>query len=203
MTTAFVGIGTNQGDRLETVTSCVFVLDDLDDVAVEDVSAVYETEPVGVTDQPAFLNAVVRVATSLGAAELLAELHGVEAAYGRDREQEQRWGPRPLDLDLLLYGDDEIDEPDLVVPHPRLTERGFVLVPLLEVMPGGELPDGTPLTTALAALAPITGIDLHIRLEEVPGTQHRIQRPAGPGGPGAIPARDWTPPTGPDEGVER
>lgn len=202
--TAFLGLGTNVGDRLETLTSCLFVLDDVDGVAVEDVSAVYETAPWGVEDQDPFLNAVVRVRTTLAAAELLADCHRTEAAFGRDRDAEVRWGPRPLDIDLLLYGDDVIDEPDLVVPHPRLTERAFVLVPLMEVHPGGRIPpDGPRLTRALNALAPIDGVELHVRLSEVPGSGHRMQRPEGPGGPGAIMARDWERPEGAPPGVER
>ncbi len=201
--TAHLGLGSNVGDRLETLTSCLFVLDDTDGIAVEDVSGVYETDPVGVEDQEPFLNAVVRVRTTRSARDLLDDMHRTEAAFGRDRDHEQRWGPRRLDLDLLLYGDEVIDEPDLVVPHPRLTERAFVLVPLMEVMPGGVLPDGTRLTRAVSALAPITGIDLFVRLTDVPGTGHRIERPEGPRGPGPIAAEDWHPPEGPAPGVER
>lgn len=202
--TAFLGLGANVGDRLETLTSCLFVLDDATGIAVEDVSGVYETAPLGVEDQPSFLNAVVRVRTTLGPRALLADCHQTEAAFGRDREAERRWGPRPLDIDLLLYGDEVIDEPGLVVPHPRLTERAFVLVPLMEVHPGGELPpDGLRLTRVLTRLAPIEGMDLHVRLSEVPGTAQRVERPEGPGGPGAIPAGQWRRPEGPPPGVER
>lgn len=201
--TAFLGLGSNVGDRLETLTSCLFVLDETDGIAVEDVSSVYETAPWGVEDQEPFLNAVVRVRTTRSARDLLADMHRTEAAFGRQRDDEQRWGPRRLDIDLLLYGDEQIDEPDLVVPHPRLTERAFVLVPLMEVMPGGELPDGTRLTRAVSALAPVSGIEMFVRLSDVPGTGHRIERPEGPGGPGPIVAEDWRPPEGPAPGVER
>ena len=97
--TAFLGLGANVGDRLETLTSCLFVLDESDGVAVEDVSGVYETAPWGVEDQDPFLNAVVRVRTTLSPRELLAECHLTEAAFGRDRDREQRWGPRTLDID--------------------------------------------------------------------------------------------------------
>lgn len=201
---AFLGLGSNVGDRLETLTSCLFVLDDTDGIAVADVSAVYETAPWGVEDQEPFLNAVVAVRTTLGPRELLADCHRTEAAFGRDRDAEQRWGPRPLDIDLLLYGDEVIDEPDLVVPHPRLTERAFVLVPLAEVFPGGTIPpDGTRLTRALNRLAPITGVELFMRFSEVPGTEHRIERPEGPGSPDAIPAKDWQAPRGAPPGTER
>jgi 2-amino-4-hydroxy-6-hydroxymethyldihydropteridine diphosphokinase len=157
VTTAWIGMGSNVGDRLETLTSCLFVLDDTDGITVQDVSAIYQTAPWGGVDQEPFLNAVVRIDTDLDAHALLAELQATEAAFGRDRSREQRWGPRTLDLDLLLFGDQVIDTPDLQVPHPRLTERVFVLVPLLEVMPGGTLPDGTRLTQAVSALAPLEG----------------------------------------------
>lgn len=202
--TAFLGLGTNVGDRLETITSCLFVLDDTDGIAVEDVSGVYETAPWGVEDQDPFLNAVVRIRTTLSARDLLADCQRTEVAFGRDRDAEVRWGPRTLDIDLLLYGDEVIDEPDLVVPHPRLAERAFVLVPLMEVHPGGEIPpDGPRLTQALTRLAPIEGIDLFVRLSEVPGTAHRIERPEGPAGPGAIPADQWQRPDRAPPGTER
>jgi 2-amino-4-hydroxy-6-hydroxymethyldihydropteridine diphosphokinase len=202
--TAFLGLGANVGDRLETITSCLFVLDDVDGIAVEDVSAVYETAPWGVEDQDPFLNAVVRVRTTLSARALLEDCHRTEAAFGRDRDAEQRWGPRPLDIDLLLYGDEVIDEPDLVVPHPRIAERAFVLVPLMEVFPGGTLPpDGRRLTQVLNALAPIEGVDLFVRLDDVPGTEGRIRRPEAPGGPGAFMASEWERPEGPPPDVQR
>jgi 2-amino-4-hydroxy-6-hydroxymethyldihydropteridine diphosphokinase len=201
--TAFLGLGTNVGDRLETITSCLFVLDDTAGIAVEDVSGVYETAPWGVEDQDPFLNAVVRVRTSLSPRALLEDCHRTEAAFGRDRDREERWGPRTLDIDLLLYDDLVLDEPDLVVPHPRLAERAFVLVPLMEVDPGGELPDGTRLTQAVTRLAPIEGVDLFVRLSEVPGTEHRLERPEGPRGPGPMTADQWRRPDGAPPGTER
>jgi 2-amino-4-hydroxy-6-hydroxymethyldihydropteridine diphosphokinase len=196
-------MGSNVGDRLETLTSCLFALDDTEGITVQDVSAIYESAPWGGVDQEPFLNAVIRIDTDLDAHALLADLQATETAFGRDRSREERWGPRTLDLDLLLFDDQVIDTPDLQVPHPRITQRVFVLLPLLEVMPGGSLPDGTRLTQAVAALAPLEGIDLFVRLADVPGTQDRIRRPDGPGGPGAIQARDWTPPAGAPEGTER
>lgn len=178
---AAIGLGTNVGDRLATVEAAIWTLDDSAGMTVADVSGIYETLPWGGVDQPPYLNAVVLVDTTMSAPDLLADLQATEALFGRDRSAEVRWGPRTLDLDVLLYGDEEVDRPDLVIPHPRLRERAFVLVPLAEVLPGGRLPDGTRLTTLLAALAPIEGIDLHLRLTEHPGRQ-RIQRPAGPDG---------------------
>lgn len=182
-----LSLGTNVGDRLETLTAAVFVLDDIEGLAVADVSGVYETPPwpppgePGSVDQPPFYNLVVRGVTSLEPHALLAELQLVEAAFGRDREQEVRWGPRTLDVDLLLHGERELDTPDLIVPHPRMDERAFVLVPLLEVLPGGTLPDGRRVSSLLAALAPIEDIDLVLRLDEVPN--RRIPRPEGPRAP--------------------
>lgn len=176
-----IGIGTNVGDRLATLEAAIWTLHETAGMRVVDVSGVWETAPWGGVDQARYLNAVVVVTTTLDPHELLADLQATEAAFGRDRTREQRWGPRTLDLDVLLYGDEVIDTPELVVPHPRMTERAFVLVPLLEVAPGLVLPDGTRLTRALAALAPVEGIDLHIRLQEVPG-RTGIARPAGPGG---------------------
>lgn len=203
--TAFLGLGANVGDRLGTIESCLFVLDDVDGIAVDDVSAVYETAPWGVADQDPFLNAVVRIRTTLSPHDLLADVQATEQAFGRDRTSEERWGPRPLDIDVLLYGDQVVDDPPtLQIPHPRLRERSFALVPLMEVFPGGTLPpDGARLTQVLNDLAPVTGIDLFVRLADVPGTAHRPQRPEGPGGPGAIPAADWVPPEGAPEGTER
>jgi 2-amino-4-hydroxy-6-hydroxymethyldihydropteridine diphosphokinase len=187
--TVLLGLGSNVGDRLETLTSAVYALDDVDGLVLEDVSGVYETPPwpppgdPGAVEQEPYYNLVARGVTSLEPHELLAELQLIEAAYGRDRASEQRWGPRTIDIDVLLIGDREIDTPDLVVPHPRLAERAFVLVPLLEVMPGGALPDGRRLTSLVAALAPLEGIELVVRLEEVPG--RRVERPKGPSAPAA------------------
>lgn len=180
-TRAVVGIGTNVGDRLATLEAAIWTLHETDGISVADVSGIWETAPWGVVDQDPYLNAVVVIETSLGPHELLADLQATEAVFGRDRDSEVRWGPRTLDLDLLLFGDEVIDTPELTVPHPRLEERAFVLVPLLEVLPGHTLPGGTRLTAALAALAPFDGIDLHIRLSDVPG-RRGIQRPEGPSG---------------------
>jgi 2-amino-4-hydroxy-6-hydroxymethyldihydropteridine diphosphokinase len=171
--TVHLSLGSNVGDALETLTAAVYALDDVEGLAVADVSGVYETAPwppveEGGVEQAPFLNLVVRAVTTLQPHALLEETQLIEAAFGRDRNREVRWGPRTLDVDILLHGDRELDSTDLVIPHPRLAERAFVLVPLLEVMPGGALPDGRRLATLLAALAPIEGIDLVVRLDEVP-----------------------------------
>lgn len=187
--TAFLGLGSNVGDPLETLTSAVYALHDTDGIAVEDVSGIYETAPEGGVDQPTYLNAVVRIRTTLAPHDLLRETQLTEAAYGRDRSREERWGPRTLDIDILLYGDEAIETDDLVVPHPRMHERAFVLVPLMEVFPGGSLPDGRRLTRLVMDLGPIEGVELAVRLEDVPG-QH-IARPEGPRGPGAFLTEEW------------
>ncbi len=175
-----LGLGSNVGDALETLTAAVHALDDVDGLAVEDVSGVYETPPWGGVEQEPFLNLVVRARTTLEPHALLAETQLIEAAFGRDRSREVRWGPRTLDIDLLLVGEQVLDTPTLTLPHPRIAERAFVLVPLLEVLPGGALPDGQRLTALLAALAPIEGIELVVRLEDVPG--RHVIRPDGPVG---------------------
>ncbi len=130
---AYVGLGSNLGDREATIRGALERLAGADGVEVVAVSTLHETEPVGpVTDQPTFLNGVVELETSLTARELLTALLAIEAEFGRTRTGPPG-GPRTLDLDLLLYGDERIDEPDLQVPHPRLWERAFVLEPLAEL----------------------------------------------------------------------
>lgn len=200
---AYISAGSNVGDRDEHLRQAVLALHDRDRIEVTGVSGVYETEPVGGVEQGRYLNLVVAVRTTLSPQDLLSVLQAIEAAHGRDRSAEQRWGPRPLDLDLILYDDVELDDPDLIVPHPRMHERAFVLVPLLEVHPGGQLPDGTRLTTLVNALAPIEGLDLAYRYrgDELPGAGP--QRPTGPSSPGHVMAEDWRPPRGAPPGTER
>jgi 2-amino-4-hydroxy-6-hydroxymethyldihydropteridine diphosphokinase len=129
--TAYIALGANLGDRLATLQAAVAELRALGtDVAA---SSVYETEPVGYLDQPPFLNAVVRLDTELSPIELLNQLHRIENAHARVRSFKN--APRTLDLDLLLYDQRIIDAPDLTVPHPRMADRAFVLVPLAEIAP--------------------------------------------------------------------
>lgn len=155
---AYVGLGSNLGDRLANLQRAADLLDRAEGVRVLRSSRVYETEPVGGPPQPDYLNAVIEVATDRSARELFELCGGIEDALGRDRSE--RWGPRAIDLDLLTYGSEEIDEPDLVVPHPRMHERGFVLAPLLELdadppLPGGRRArDLEPGTLVLAAVRP-------------------------------------------------
>ena len=140
MTRAYVGLGSNLGDRERSLRSALAVLD-APDVRVLAVSRFRETDPVGYVDQPRFLNAAALVETELSATELLERLLAVERSLGRERTG-PRYGPRTIDLDLLLYGGERIDQPGLTVPHPRLAERRFALEPLAELDPELTLPDG-------------------------------------------------------------
>ncbi len=131
MGTAYVGLGANLGDRFETLVWAIERLGALG--SVDAVSGIYETEPLHVLDQPRFLNAVARISTALRPESVLAGLLAIELDAGRTRSI--RHGPRTLDLDLLLYDDQIIQTTDLTLPHPRLHERAFVLVPLAEIAP--------------------------------------------------------------------
>ena len=139
MTRAYLGLGANLGDRERTLREAVDALGAEEGIEVAAVSTLRETDPVGVGEQPRFLNGVAALETSLGARELLDRLLAVEQRFGRVRVPGEH-GPRTLDLDLLLYGDETIDEPGLAVPHPRMHERRFVLEPLAELAPGLVVP---------------------------------------------------------------
>jgi 2-amino-4-hydroxy-6-hydroxymethyldihydropteridine diphosphokinase len=149
---AYVGLGSNLGDRERTVREALRALAAHPGVEVAAVSSLVETEPVGLLDQPPFLNGVAVLETELRPRALLELLLALERRFGRRREGVPRGGPRTLDLDLLLYGDAEIEEPGLRVPHPRLQERAFVLGPLAEVAPGLEVPGQGPVEALLAGL---------------------------------------------------
>jgi len=138
--TAYVALGSNLGDREGTLLAAVEALGAEDGIRVLSVSRLIDTEPVGYLDQPRFLNGVVALETDVPPRELLERLLALERRFGREREGVPSQGPRTLDLDLLLYGEAEIDEPGLRIPHPRLHERAFVLEPLAEVAPGLEVP---------------------------------------------------------------
>ena len=139
MTRAYVGLGANLGDRERTLHEAVTALSADDGVEVVAVSTLRETEPVGVGEQPLYLNGAAELETTLTARELLDRLLAVEQRFGRVRVPGEH-APRTLDLDLLIYGDDVIDEPGVTVPHPRLHERRFVLEPLAELAPGLVVP---------------------------------------------------------------
>jgi 2-amino-4-hydroxy-6-hydroxymethyldihydropteridine diphosphokinase len=145
----FVGLGSNVGDRLGYLRAAVSSLRAVDGVEVVAMSSVYETDPVG-PEQPDFLNAVVELATDVAADELLRRCKAIESDLGR--VPRQRWGPREIDLDLLLYGDTRIETDDLVIPHAQLAARAFVLVPLEELAPAYEIPSVGDTSSLLARL---------------------------------------------------
>jgi 2-amino-4-hydroxy-6-hydroxymethyldihydropteridine diphosphokinase len=149
VTRAFVGLGSNLGDREALIRRAATL------IGTTRLSAIVETEPWGYEDQPRFLNAVAEIETPLGPRALLDQLLEVERQLGRERVG-PRWGPRTIDLDLLLYGEEELDEPGLVVPHPLLTERLFVLEPLAELDPAQRIPGNGTVAQALAGLQSTT-----------------------------------------------
>lgn len=129
---ALIGLGSNLGDRLSTLVAAVKTLRARVEIQELVASSIYETSPVGVLDQPKFLNAAIAVRTTLTPEELLRVLQEIEHAFGRERRE--RWGPRTLDLDLLAYEGEQRTTSDLVLPHPRMFERAFVTIPLLELL---------------------------------------------------------------------
>jgi 2-amino-4-hydroxy-6-hydroxymethyldihydropteridine diphosphokinase len=135
MTIAYIGIGSNVGDRTKFVRDAVAALGAAEDIEVEDVSSLYETSPLGGPPQRSFVNLVVKIDTAYEPRALLEACKLIEGRFGRE-PSDIRWGPRVVDLDILLYDDEKVNEPDLEIPHPRLRERKFALVPLLEIEPG-------------------------------------------------------------------
>jgi 2-amino-4-hydroxy-6-hydroxymethyldihydropteridine diphosphokinase len=146
-TKAFLRLGTNLGDRLANLQSATDLLRAQSDVAVTASSRVWETDPVG-PPQPDYLNAVLEIDTDLSPRGLLGSCQHVEAALHRERAV--RWGPRTIDIDILLFGEVSIDEPDLAIPHPGLQERAFVVLPMMELAPDLVLPGGAELRSSLA-----------------------------------------------------
>ncbi len=141
----YLGLGSNVGDGEEYIEQAVFLLGKIKGVDILRRSSNYETDAVGGPDQPQFINAAVSLRTTLTPQKLLEETHTIENALGREREVE--WGPRTIDIDLLTFGAEEISDEELTVPHPRMHERGFVLLPLLELDADPPLPDGRRIET--------------------------------------------------------
>lgn len=157
LTIAYLGLGSNLGDRASFLSSAVLALD-TGAVHVTKTSSVYETDPVGGPMQGDFLNQAVEVRTELDARALWMHCVAVEEALGRDRAREERWGPRTIDIDLLVFDDHVVVEDDLVVPHPRLSTRAFVLVPLAEIAPSLVIPRYGPLADLLEQVGPAPNV---------------------------------------------
>ena len=136
---AYIGFGSNINDRLNYITQALQLLLEADGVSLMQISSLYETEPVGYEEQDWFLNGVIAVETNLSVHQLLALLKEIEGLVGR--QHRERWGPREVDLDLLIYDQCRIDTPDLIVPHPEMHQRSFVLVPFAEIGPEVYPPD--------------------------------------------------------------
>jgi 2-amino-4-hydroxy-6-hydroxymethyldihydropteridine diphosphokinase len=152
---AYVGLGSNLGDREATLRRALELLAE-DGIEVVAISTFRETDPVGYLDQPRFLNGAAAVETSLGPRELLDRLLAVERALGRTRGEGPRYGPRTIDLDLLLYDEEDRDEPGLEIPHPRLHERRFALEPLAELAPDAVVPGRGRVSALLSELESVS-----------------------------------------------
>lgn len=139
MNKVYLSLGSNIGDRLEYIREAVQMLHNQEEIKVVNISSVYETDPVGYEEQALFLNIVIQVETSLNPLSLLEQCQKIESELGRKRII--RWGPRTIDLDILLYNQENIVSEKLIIPHPRIEERAFVLVPLIEIAPDIKLPN--------------------------------------------------------------
>jgi 2-amino-4-hydroxy-6-hydroxymethyldihydropteridine diphosphokinase len=154
--TAYLGLGSNVGDRGSYLAGAVRAIDSSPGFEVVRASSLFESEPVGFENQPRFLNAVIEVRTALEPRLILGVTRRIEVE--NDRRREVRWGPRTLDIDILLVEDTVVEEPDLVVPHPRIGERRFVLEPLLELAPDLRLPDGRTVRSLLEGAVSEQGV---------------------------------------------
>ncbi|MEF3088290.1 2-amino-4-hydroxy-6-hydroxymethyldihydropteridine diphosphokinase [Raoultella sp. WB_B2P2-3] len=152
MTLAFIALGSNLAAPLEQVNAAVAALAEIPNSRIVAVSSFYRTPPLGPQDQPDYLNAAVALETGLAAEELLNHTQRIELQQGRERKAE-RWGPRTLDLDIMLFGEQVIDSERLTVPHYDMKNRGFMLWPLFEIAPELHFPDGVALRTVLTRLA--------------------------------------------------
>lgn len=156
---AYIALGTNIGDRLKNIKLALFHLNNEQGIKIKAMSSIYETDPVGYEEQDPFLNMVIEVKTSLTPQQLLNICLSIEKTLGRKRII--RWGPRTIDLDILLYNDENMETENLTIPHPRMHERAFVLIPLLEINPLIRLPkDRRLLKDYLDDLSDIKGVKL-------------------------------------------
>ncbi|WP_269448753.1 2-amino-4-hydroxy-6-hydroxymethyldihydropteridine diphosphokinase [Metabacillus kandeliae] len=159
MNTAYVGLGSNMGDREEYLNRAIHFLGTHPAISVENISSLYETDPVGFKDQGPFLNMAAQLSTTLKAEELLEACREIEQKLGRKRDI--RWGPRTLDLDILLYNHENIETEQLIVPHPRMMERAFVLIPLQELNPKLTIPNQSePVSVIIDQLQDKEGVRL-------------------------------------------
>jgi len=145
---SYIAIGSNQADPIQQAKQAITALNDIKETSLMSCSSLYCSAPMGPQDQPDYINAVAAIDTNLSAIALLDALQAIEQSQGRKRKEE-RWGPRTLDLDILLYADQIIDQPRLTVPHYGMKEREFVLYPLFEIAPELIMPDGTALSEML------------------------------------------------------
>ncbi|MBU2977321.1 2-amino-4-hydroxy-6-hydroxymethyldihydropteridine diphosphokinase [Alteromonas sp. C1M14] len=146
---AYISLGSNMGDSQTTLKAAFDEIDSLHSCRLLTTSSLYLSAPMGPENQPDYVNAVCLIETTLDPQELLAQLQDIELRYGRERKEE-RWGPRTLDLDILLYGNQTISTPDLTVPHYGMAEREFVMVPLFEIAPSMIMPDGNAIALWVA-----------------------------------------------------
>lgn len=156
--TAYVSLGSNIGQREQTLQEAIKRLHQLDEVKVVASSSMYETEPVGYTEQPAFINMAIALETTLSPHQLLEAMLDVEKSLGRVREFQN--GPRTIDLDLLMYDDVQLDGVELILPHPRMFERSFVLIPLAELMDAIQAEERFAITTSMLASEGKEGVTL-------------------------------------------
>lgn len=166
--TSWLSLGGNQGDSRALLSRAVNHIKQLPNTQIHAVSALYETPPWGDESQANFYNALVKVATALAPEALLTALQEIEDSLGRVRDPARPWGPRTIDIDILLFGEVMMDLPRLTLPHPRLTERAFVLMPLVAMEPMVEIPGHGPAAELLAELSPV-----EIRLVASPGWEGR------------------------------
>ncbi len=162
MRRVYIGLGSNLAEPVQQLGAALAALDRLPDCRLAAVSSLYASDPLGPPDQPRYVNAVAALDCALAPLQLLDALQGIEREQGRVRKAE-RWGPRTLDLDILLFGDLQLDEERLSVPHYHMHARAFVLYPLAEIAPDLRLPDGRPLQALLDA-CPFLGLE---RLDDV------------------------------------